>query len=69
MDDIGEEDLILAGGLPNGMPVDESAYKKMLMDSAAGFPGIEGGTASAAVIGNGGQSAIEVKNWIQWYLI
>jgi hypothetical protein len=66
MDDVGEDDLILAGGMmANGAPVDESAYKKMLMDSAGGYPGIEGSTAAGGV----GSSAIEVKTWIQWYLI
>lgn len=62
MDEVGDDDLILAGGMANGAPVDESAYKKLIMDSAGGYPGMAG---TAAV----GGPPIEVKTWIQWYLI
>ena len=53
-----EDDLILAGAA--GADQTESAYKKMVMGESGYSP----------INGEGhGQSQIDVKTWIEWYLI
>jgi hypothetical protein len=56
--DDDEDDLILANAA--GAAPTESAYKKMVI----GESGYSPGTAGA-----GGNSQIDVKTWIEWYLI
>ena len=52
-----DDDLILAGAA--GAAPTESAYKKMVMGESGYSPGTAGG----------GHSQIDVKTWIEWYLI